>query len=97
MSKLSDNSFDPCEDASMHAHQLSDRDRGMRAQDASAGQALANSLDLGGAHCFTHTASEQAKDTWSADDRNARFAGKAHKDVSGKERALQVDNSIRPL
>ncbi len=97
MTKLGDNSLDPCEDASLHAHQLSDRDCGMGAQDASAGQALANSLDLSGAHRFAHTASEQTKDTRRAYDRNARFARKAHKDVSGKERALQVDDSVSPF
>jgi hypothetical protein len=97
MAKLRDNSLDTREDAPMHAHQLTYRDCGMRAQDVSAGQALANSLDLSGTYRFAHTASEQAKDTWRADDRNAFLAGKAHKDISGKERALQVDDPVSPF
>ncbi len=97
MAKFRRNPFHSRENSPMHAHDFSQGNCGMRPQDASAGQALADSRDFGGAYGIARAVSEQAQNPWCAHDRNSGLAREANKDVPREKRALKVDYTVGPF
>jgi hypothetical protein len=88
--------FNACEDTALDAHWFSNRDFRMGAQQASAGQTLPDSRDLGGVYSITGSIAKQSQNSRKADDSYPRLRRDADKDVSTKKRAFQADYTIRP-
>ncbi len=97
MTKFRHDSFHTSEHASMYAHNFSDGNRRMGAQNASAGQTFADPVDFNGAHRFAHATSQQAQNAGCAHDGHPYLAREPHKNVACKEGALQVDYAICPF
>jgi hypothetical protein len=97
MAKFRHDPLHACEHASMHAHNFSNGNRRMGAQNASAGQAFADPIDFNGAHRFAYATSQQAQNAGCAHDRHPYLDREPHKNVARKERPLQIDYAIRPF